>query len=381
MMPGRVLLAAACCAGRCLGAEPLADDEMAPTTKRVDFESSTVFTENDRYTLGTDSDRYYTTGQKFTWISGRVGKFEEAFRAAWARYFAGLATRKAETKSDRENQKDVARPLPSRTPPGLQMRAAISLGQSMFTPAELRTSDLQPDDRPYAAWLYLSAALQARSISDGARDWLSVWGADAGLVGPAALGKPIQDFAHDRISHSDRAKGWHHQLHNEPGLNLCHQTKIRWTIGRRERWAADTVAHAGFSLGNVATYANLGGAVRLGYGLPDDFGADIIRSGADTSQAGGNPAPWGAHFFAGFDVRAVGRDISLDGNTFVASHHVAREVFVGDFQFGAAFTFRRWTLCFSQIRRTPEFKLQGHAQAYGSIALTVPLSRSRFRKP
>ena len=76
-------------------------------------------------------------------------------------------------------------------------------------------------------------------------------------------------------------------------------------------------------------------------------------------------------------MRAVGRDISLDGNTFARSHHVAREVFVGDFQFGAALTFWRWTLSLSQVRRTPEFKLQGNAQAYGSLTLSLPISDLR----
>jgi hypothetical protein len=187
----------------------------------------------------------------------------------------------------------------------------------------------------------------------------------------------VQDFVHDHISHSRRAEGWSNQIHNEPGLNLYHQTKFRWTLGDRRTFAADAIAHGGFSLGNVATYLNGGATVRAGFGLPDDFGPDIIRSGADTSQAGGDPAKWGAHLFAGFDTRAVGRDISLDGNTFTASHHVAREVFVGDFQFGVSFTFARWILCLSQVRRTPEFKLQDHAQAYGSITLTFPLSRNR----
>lgn len=362
-------------------AEQKPPDPTVVVTPTEDFRSFTVFSENDLYTLGTKSDRYYTTGQKFTWMSRRVCRFEQAFESAWTKFFTEPATKQAEQKAAAENQK-AKRPFLSPTPPALQMRAAVSLGQSMFTPADLHTPLLQTNDRPYAAWLYLSAALQARSVSDpchasGNRDWLTVWGADVGAVGPAALGKTIQDFVHDNISRSPRAQGWAHQLRNEPGLNLFHQTKVRWTAGHRKQWAADAIAHAGFSIGNVATYLNGGGAVRFGYGLPDDFGIDIIRSGADTSQAGGHASPWGAHLFAGFDVRAVGRDISLDGNTFARSHHVAREVFVGDFQFGAALTFWRWTLSLSQVRRTPEFKLQGNAQAYGSITLSLPISDLR----
>lgn len=337
----------------------------------VDYVSATLFSENDLYTIGTESDRYYTTGQKLTVISGRIPRFEDAFQVRWAKWLARKATEQAERKDNSEAAKkgSLARyELP------VQMRAAFSVGQNMFTPAALHTPDLQVEDRPYAAWLYLSVALQARSVSTGSRAWLSVWGADAGVVGPAALGKEVQDFVHDHISKSRRALGWSHQLRNEPGLNLFQQSKVRWFYGERNQLGFDVISHAGFSVGNIATYLNAGGVLRFGYGLPDDFGTDVIRSGADTSQAGGKPAPWGVHAFGGFDLRAVGRDISLDGNTFTASHHVAREVLVGDFQFGLTLNCGRAKICLSQVRRTPQFKRQGHAQAYGSLTVTFPIS-------
>ena len=344
---------------------------------RVDYASATLYSENDVYLLGTRSDRYYTTGQKLTWISQRVEKFEDAFAAAWLRYWAGHITERARknTASEQRRSAESVSSAPPLLPPA-QLRVAFSLGQNLFTPANIHTPVAQLNDRPYAAWTYFSTALQARSTSTGPRAWLSVWGADLGMIGPAALGKQVQDLVHDSRARP-RAAGWHHQLANEPGLNLFHQAKLRWFTGQRHGFGADAIGHAGFSLGNVSTYANAGATLRLGLGLPDDFGPDVIRSGADTSQAGGTPPPWGAHVFGGFDTRLVGRDISLDGNTFARSQRVTREVLVGDFQFGLSLTFRRWTLCLSQVRRTPEFKLQDHAQAYGSFTLTLPFSRGR----
>src|SRR5215510_4610350 len=38
------------------------------------------------------------------------------------------------------------------------------LGQSIFTPANLRASDLLKDDRPYAGWLYTGLILQRRGM-------------------------------------------------------------------------------------------------------------------------------------------------------------------------------------------------------------------------
>ena len=371
-------LLAACLASGVIRAAVAAGDTVVPivASQRVDYASATIYTENDVYVLGTRSDRYYTTGQKFTRISQRLEKFEDAFETSWLRYWAQHLTERARKITAGEQRRSAA-PATVAPPPPLQaeLRVAFSLGQNMFTPANIHTPVALPNDRPYAAWSYLSTALQARSTSAGPREWLSVWGIDVGAIGPVALGKQVQDFVHDHVAHRPRAEGWDHQLANEPGLNLFNQAKLRWFEGDRRGFGADAIGHAGFSVGNVSTYANTGATVRLGFGLPDDFGPDVIRSGADTSQAGGTPPPWGAHIFGGFDTRIVGRDISLDGNTFAHSQHVAREVFVGDFQFGLSLTFRRWTICLSQVRRTPEFKLQNHAQAYGSITLTFPLPR------
>lgn len=360
----------------CFGSSPAIPDDKAVARRRADYVSFTAISENDLYTVGTESDRYYTTGQKLTIISDRMSSFGEAFAFLPAKILAEFAS------PPRTPAAAPGLPIEPTPPPPepTQLRVASSLGQNMFTPADLHTPVLQADDRPYAAWLYLSFALQARSTAAGPRAHLSVWGVDVGLVGPDALGKTIQDFVHDRISHSPRAQGWHHQLRNEPGLNLYHQTKLRRTLGDRRTLAAEVIGHAGFSLGNVATYANTGAALRLGFGLPDDFGTDIIRSGADTTQAGGRPpTAWGLHLFGGFDARLVGRDIFLNGNTLTRSHRIAHEVFVGDFQFGLTLNYRRCTIAFSQVRRSPEFKLQGHTQAYGSLTLTIPISARTSR--
>lgn len=363
-------------------ARAVAAGETPPTPieepQPVDYFSGTIYTENDLYTLGPgNTDRYYTTGQKLTIISDELQNFEQQFRQAWARFLARKATEHA--------QKNTAVPSPagpsSTAAPdsGTQYRVSYSLGQNMYTPANLHTAALITDDRPYAGWLYVGVGLQARSRAHGRLARLSVWQVDAGVVGPWAFAKQVQDFVHTNISHSPLAQGWANQLHNEPGLNFVYQHKLRWFFGERDGWAFDTVGHGGFSLGNVSTYLNGGLVLRAGYGLPDDFGADMIRPGSDTSQAGGFPARIGVHIFAGCDLRAVGRDIFLDGNTFRSSPHVAKEPFVADFQYGLTINGDRWKLCLSQVRRSPEFKLQSGAQAFGSITLTFPFPHLKNR--
>ncbi len=349
----------------------------------ADYWSFSVYTENDLYALGTKSDKFYTTGQKLTCLSPRRASFEKSFNEKWAAVFARRfdeKARDAEQKAEnRDREKHPEQPLPPMPP---QLRLAYSLGQNIYTPANIHTSVLQTNDRPYAAWLYVNVSLQARSVAEHDRSWLSVWGVDLGMIGPWAYGGDVQNWVHDHLPHPvPHADGWANQLHNEPGLNLVQQNKYRWCFGERGGFGADAIGHWGFSLGNVATYANTGLTARIGFALPDDFGPDIIRAGADTSQAGGHPSAFGVHLFGGFDVRAVGRDIALDGNTFRPSHHIAREVFVGDFQFGLSLNLRRVIVNLSQVRRTPEFKLQDHAQSYGSITITFPISGDRGKHP
>jgi hypothetical protein len=351
-----VLLVAACASSLAPATDARRADETAAAPRPVDFESFTVFTESDLYTLGTESDRYCTIGQKFTWISDRLDKFVAAFESARTNFYPERATKNARAKDDAEKKKAAA----------LQLRAAVSFGQNMFTPADLRATTLQPDDRPYAAWIYLSAALQARSVSapGSRRDWLTVWGADAGLVGPAALGKPIQDFVHDRnLAQPARpplAPPVAQRTRPQPlppdqtPPSRRPPPRLRRRRHRPRRLLARQRRHLRQPRRRRPPRLRPARQFRRRY--------HPLRR---------------RHLAGRRQPRAVGRDISLDGNMFTASHHVAREVFAGDFQFGLAVTLARWTLCLSQVRLTPELKLQGHAQAYGSITLTFPISAIR----
>ncbi len=91
----------------------------------------------------------------------------------------------------------------------------------------------------------------------------------------------------------------------------------------------EILPHAGAALGTVRTFANVGGEIRAGLNLPDDFGTPSIGPAATTSTpVDGNMASdrsrfdLGVYLFARVDGRAVARNIFLDGNTFSNSHSV-----------------------------------------------------------
>lgn len=324
-----------------------------PDVDRLEFGSVTLYSENDKYFAGTD--QHYTNGFKLSFLTTDLRSF----------------TSEPVPKPVRV----VARALGRVSQPDAAYKLGLSLGQNIYTPINTTTTEFQPHDRPYAAWLYLGAAYQnyhpARPSAGGGTipPHLDVFEITAGLVGPSALGRQVQNGFHDVID-VPHAEGWHHQLRNEPGLNLVFERKYRLsTPGARDGFGADVIPHGGFSLGNVFTYANVGCEVRAGWRLPADFGTNLIRPSGD-SNSDVRPR-WSAFVFGAIDARAVARDLTLDGNTFIDSPSVDKEHFVADLQAGVAIGIRRFQLTYSQAVRTREFEGQVKRSVFGSVSATL----------
>ena len=245
----------------------------------------------------------------------------------------------------------------------------VSFGQLIFTPADRERVSLDPNDRPYAGWLYTGLGYHARSSHT-----VHSFEFDLGVVGPASLARQSQNLVHD-LWGIRKFQGWDNQLQNEPGIQLVFERKHRIdprNLGIADNLQLDFINHFGGSLGNVATYFNAGGELRLGWNLPDDFGTSTLRPGADNLTPGLGDAdsrPWQMHAFISLDGRALAQDIFLDGNTFRDSHSVDKEYL------GIAAAYRRWRLSYSHVYRTREFRTQPRAQEYGSLSLTYGFHR------
>jgi len=249
----------------------------------------------------------------------------------------------------------------------------LSFGQNIYTPEDTQTTAYQPDDRPYAAWLYGGVALHVlRPDGFGGRaPRLDVFELDIGVVGPSARGEQVQNGFHDIIG-VPQAQGWDNQIHDEPGVNLVYERRYRFSTAaadERKGWAADFIPHGGFSLGNVFTYANAGAEIRGGWGLPADFGSSLIRPTGD-SNPDGVRAPFGVFLFGAFDARAVARDITLDGNTFEDSPSIDKEPFVADLYAGVGISTPYCQIRYAQAWRTEEFEGQDGGHTFGSLSVT-----------
>jgi lipid A 3-O-deacylase len=248
-----------------------------------------------------------------------------------------------------------------------EVRANYELAQDIFTPRRTGLVVPDPNDRPYAGYLYGGFTVLSRT--DTHLDQLEL---QAGVIGPASLAEDAQNWVHTIIG-DRKAMGWHYQLRDEPGLELTYQRAIK-IIPPASLLGLffDIEPHYGAAVGNVYDYVNVGAMARVGINLPDDFGPPRL----EPSLPGSNfyePNDFSAYVFGGVDGRAVGRNIFLDGNSFEDSASVVKKPFVGDLEIGAAVAFNFARLSFTHVFRTKEFKTQQSADQFGSVNLTFVL--------
>lgn len=323
----------------------------AQTGPNEKFQTFFFYLENDIFG---GTDRHYTNALRLTWLSSDLTEYDEDTRLPrW-----GLP---------------LLRKLPLINRPGFQRNVGLSLGQNMYTPEDISRRDLIRDDRPYAGWTYFSLTFHLKNVTQ-----MDIFEVTLGIVGPSSLAKQTQRTVH-RWLDSKEPKGWKHQLRNEPGLNIGWQRNWRlFNIGKGDGFGFDLIPHLGGVVGNVYTYANLGGEIRFGYNLPLDFGTSFIRLGSGIEAPVTESDPrirrrhnFGVHLFMDVDGRAVARDIFLDGNTWKESHRVDRKRLVADMAAGFSILYKHVKLTYAHVYRTKEFDGQDKAQSFGSVTLAI----------
>lgn len=304
------------------------------TTRARSAPVFTVYFENDTV-AGTDE--HYTNGLKLSWLSADLVDWGQR---GWRQTFV------------------ESLPFVNRTDG--QKNIGVAFGQNIYTPRDIAARNPDRTDRPYAGWSYFEFDFVSKTPAVSDSICLQM-----GLIGPHSLAEDTQRIVHE-WTNNIRPAGWDYQLRDEIGVNLIYER--RWRLYARsllQRAGIDFIPHAGASLGNVQTYANVGGTVRVGLNLPTDFGVQLARAGS----VGGTPTDdldprvsltrnFSVFGFAAVDGRVVARDIFLDGNTFRSSRSVPKESTVADVSVGLGLIAGRWQFTYTQVRRTREFKSQ-----------------------
>jgi hypothetical protein len=313
----------------------------------------TLYLENDVFGFD-NNDRYYTHGMKISWISRDLSDYSDIVIApSWMHW--------------------LIERMPFVNDPERQRSVSVSLGQIIYTPEDKVRSDLILDDRPYAGIAYLGLGLHSKS--QWQMDTIEV---DFGIVGRHSYAEDCQKEVHSRIGSSD-PKGWENQLHDELVLNIYFERKWRaLQTGNSGGLGFDCIPHVGIAVGNAYTGINLGGQVRFGWNIPNDFGTYLIRPGSDSSAPLDDTdarffRPFrrlGVHLFFAVDGHAVARNIFLDGNTFRDSHSVSKKPFVADLIGGIGIIIHRFKITYSYVHRTKEFDTQRAEQHFGAISVS-----------
>ena len=245
----------------------------------------------------------------------------------------------------------------------------FELGQKMFTPESGSIANYEGVDntslidRPFAAYLYIGSTLNLL-YKDESSLKLS---AQIGIVGPAALGKQLQDFVHNTFGFY-HPSGWEYQIDNDPELNLS--AEYRRLLARTSSFDVSLDAYG--NLGNGFSGAGLGPVFRLG-----NFN-QLFNSITTQSTVTHNTATAPLHkneifFYYKPMFNYVAYDATIQGSLFEKKSANSKEItldkepFVLTNQFGVAFTANRFEFDIAAIFQSKTDKEMTLSEQWGSV--------------
>lgn len=304
--------------------------------------------ENDAVsTLKSTSDQYYTSGLRLNWTSGTdtlPTPIAAINKAIWGE--------------------------------GVQ-RISMGLQQMIFTPRDTQSaSPWGPGpqkssllrDRPYAG--VLLGTINLINDTDLSR---SVLGIQVGVMGPAALGRQLQNGFHGAIGDTKNL-GWSHQLQNQPIFQVQGGRTWRLPLVNVAGIEMDMLPSVAAAAGDYQIYGRIGDMIRIGQGLNSDFGTPTINAaGTDGTDAYKATRPFAWYLFGGVTGQAVGYDATLQGNTMrTNSLHVDKRWDVGEIHAGLAIMFYGLRVSYSQVWQTQQFKgAKSGLFNYGSLMVSA----------
>ncbi|MGI3902597.1 MAG: lipid A deacylase LpxR family protein [Janthinobacterium lividum] len=321
-----------------------------PGPAQADAGRITVIEDNDGL-LPDGRDRHYTQGAMLSYLSPKLDSrdFATALYDAVPNQFPFMQMN-----------------------PDSQRKFDLVVGQSFFTPVKYHDVVPDPEDRPFAGFLYGGGSL----LEETGGRMLENLEILVGVVGPDALARQTQELFHAAtgFNNGNLDQSWSHQLKNEPGIMVSydrHWKVLQFSVAGFE---VDAIPDAGVTVGNVMTYAEIGGQLRIGQNLGADYGIPRIRpalSGTNWFDVAAMSSRLGWYLFAGVQGRAVAHNIFLDGSSFQDSPSVKKNILVGDFSTGASLFWSDYVkLDLSFTDRSEEFTTQRQADHFGNANLS-----------
>lgn len=312
-----------------------ADSKLIPYKKHA----ISFSTENDLYGI-MHTDRYYTNGIRFKYLSKEYDYSRESNKMEWGSKVTLAFINKPHIT-----------------------RFSLGLAQEMYTPI-IHEKGYELNGHPYGAYLYLTGGVIQRNNNMQERIYV-----EAGVVGPYAFGKPAQDFIHD-ITWSKKFHGWDEQIANEPVINLKYEILRKDYLFQTKYVSMDMVNSFGASLGNGSIYGEYNFMFRIGYNLASDFGPAKINHYFDGSSPINDDLF--VYVFFGTGARIVGRNIFIQGNTFGGRKFDYKlNVFRFDGSFGLVFGYKGFRLGYTANTISREYAEEATWHNFGTFFIDI----------
>ncbi len=210
-------------------------------------------------------------------------------------------------------------------------------------------------DRPYVGLLGLHAKAGLKGPLKGRMQRIDELGLRVGVAGPGSGAEQTHQLFHDALGINSR--NWSDEINTEPFVNANYEYAYRFFAFKPgSNWNMEAMPHAGVTLGNALTYANVGFTARIGGNLEKDSGPPRMRylaSGTNFPEPGDY---WVWNFFTGLEARVFAHNITLDGNTFQDSSSVDKEIVTYEGHLGFEFGYGGYRLSATNVVRSKEFE-------------------------
>ena len=338
--------------------------------------SFSLYEENDAFA---SSDSSYTQGLRLTWdFAVWSDRWNPAFRLTSLYALRDRVTGKRTPA--------VTRPCRAQTPRSQRPcgTTSVGIGQTMYTPSNLLIEGPQPNDRPYAGYLFAGVT---RSVlfkrSQVSSDVI------VGVTGPPSLAQLTQGLAHwTWSSDSPQPQGWDNQLRTMLHVTLLNQSVLPRVVefclkakpcdGRyNEGRVADLTPRTELVIGTLMTRVSPGLTLRLGYNFPDVTGLQRIPTTRSWGAEARSLSPW-VMGFGTYDHRFVGHNALLSGSVpdgdpggWRSIGRIGTDHSFGEYAYGVAVGFRYATVVRQWVTRGGEYSPAGGAHRFGAMSLSI----------
>jgi len=225
----------------------------------------------------------------------------------------------------------------------------IGVGQVFYTPDNLRSAEEIKDDRPYGGLLFGEISRTNIKRRANGRDTRETASIRVGCTGKCSLARETQKFVHNELGFGTDPKGWRHQIDTEPiiGVKYALQNRtLRHSL--TSGISLDNINFIRANIGNDITRFTAGTLIRIGSGLDNSFGPELIQPTAISKNYTG-------YFFTRAESRFTPYNIFIDNHLFNGGTNLDLEYFGNDYSIGFVVEYGSKSLAFEFVWRDPEF--------------------------